>query len=79
MAERKRVPIDIDPEVAQILGKLAVDANVTESEILDRAVRRYHLRSILSRTRSRSDLDEDQAMALAREELKAVRTARHAA
>lgn len=79
MAERKQVPIDVDPEVAQILGKLAAEANLTESRILDRAVRRYHLRSVLSRARSRSDLDEDHAMALARGELNATRLARRGA
>lgn len=79
MAERKRLEIDVDPEVAEIIGKLAADEQVTEGEILDRAVRAYHMRALLARIRSRSDLDEDQAMALAREELKAVRAARRAA
>ncbi len=79
MAEPNRVKIDVDPKVAEILGKLAADANVTEGEILERAVRAYEVRAVLSRIRSRSDLDEDQAMALSREELRAVRAARRAA
>jgi hypothetical protein len=34
-----------------------------------RAIRAYDLRSLLAQIRERSDLDEDQALALAREEL----------
>jgi hypothetical protein len=79
MAARRQLNIDVDPEVAEILHKLAADAHVTEGEILDRAVRAYDVRSVLARIRARADLDEDQAMALAREELKAVRAARRAA
>lgn len=79
MAERQKLNTDVDPEVAEILRKLAADADLTEGEILDRAVRAYDIRTVLARIHSRSDLDEDQAMALAREELKAVRAARRAA
>jgi hypothetical protein len=42
-------------------------------------MRTYDTRTALARFRARSDLDEDQAMALAREELKAVRAGRRAA
>ncbi len=78
MATRERVNVDLDVEVAAILRKHAAKAYVSEGEILDRAVRAYDLRALLTRLQAKSDLDEDQAMALAREELKAARTARRA-
>jgi hypothetical protein len=37
------------------------------------------MRALLAKLRSKSDLDDDQAMALAREELKAMRAERKAA
>lgn len=79
MATRERVNVDLDAEVAAILRKHAAEARVSEGEILDRAVRAYDLRALLSRLQAQSDLDDDQAMALAREELKAARMARRAA
>jgi hypothetical protein len=79
MAERQQLNIDVDPSVAEILRKLAAEAHLSEGEIVDRAVRTYDIRTVLARIRSRSDLDEDQAIALAREELKAVRAGRRAA
>jgi hypothetical protein len=79
MATRERVNVDLDAEVAAILRKHAAEAHVSEGEILDRAVRAYDLRGLLARLQANSDLDEDQAMALAREELKAARAARRGA
>ena len=49
---------------------------MSEGEIVDRAIRAIDLRSLVARIRERSDLDEEQAMALAREELRAVRAER---
>jgi hypothetical protein len=73
---RQHVSIDLDAEVAAILRAHAVEANVSEGEIVDRAIRAYDLRALVARIRERSDLDEEQAMALAREELRAARTER---
>ncbi len=64
MATRERVNVDLDAEVAAILRKHAAEAHVSEGEILDRAVRAYDLRALLARLQAKSDLDEDQAMAL---------------
>lgn len=77
MATRETVSVDLDAEVAAILRKHAAEAHV--SEIVDRAIRAYDLRGLLTRLQEQSDLDEDEAMALAREELKAVRAARRTA
>ena len=78
MAARERVNVDLDTEVAAILRKHAAEAHVSEGEILDRALRAYDLRALLARLQAQSDLDEEQAMGLAREELKAARAARRA-
>ena len=71
MAIRERVSVDLDTEVTAILLKHAAQAHATEGEIVDRAVRAYDLRALLRRLQAASELDDDQAMALAREELRA--------
>ena len=79
MAAREQVSIDLDAEVAAMLRAHAAEAHLSEGEIVDRAIRAYDLRSLLAQIRERSDLDEDEAIALAREELKAARAERDAA
>lgn len=71
--------IDLDADVAAILRAHAAEAHLSEGEIVDRAIRAYDLRSLLAQIRERSDLDEDQALALAREELQAARAKRDTA
>lgn len=71
--------IDLDADVAAILRAHAAEAHLSEGEIVDRAIRAYDLRSLLAQIRERSDLDEGEAIALAREELKAARAERDAA
>jgi hypothetical protein len=73
------VNVDLDAEVVEIIRRHAARAHVSEAEIIERAVRAYDLRTLLVRLQARSDLDDDQAMALAREELIAARLARHTA
>ncbi|MGO9898637.1 MAG: hypothetical protein ACLP0J_02830 [Solirubrobacteraceae bacterium] len=79
MAARQHVSIDLDADVAAILRAHAAEAHLSEGEIVDRAIRAYDLRSLLAQIRERSDLDEDQALALAREELQAARAERDTA
>ncbi len=76
---RQQMNVDLNAEVASILRSHAAEAHVSEGEIVDRAIRAYDLHSLVARIRSRSDLDEDAAMALAREELHAARAERDAA
>jgi hypothetical protein len=72
MAAREQVSIDLDAEVAAILRAHAAEAHVSEGEIVDRAIRANDLRALIARIRERSDLDdEEQTMALPREELQA--------
>jgi hypothetical protein len=73
------VSIDLDADVAAILRAHAAEAQLTQGEIVDRAIRAYDLRSLLAQLRERSDLDEAQALALAREELQAARAERDTA
>jgi hypothetical protein len=79
MAARKQLNIDLDAEVASILRSHAAEAHVSEGEIVDRAIRAYDLRLLITRIRERSDLDEDAAIALVREELHVARAERDAA
>ena len=74
MSSRERMTIELDAEVVALLRARAAEAQVSESEIVARAVRALDLRALVAQIRSRSDLDEEAAMALAREELEAVRT-----
>jgi hypothetical protein len=78
-ASRQHIHVDLDAEVASILRSRAAEAHVSEGEIVDLAIRAYDLRSLATRIRARSDLDEDAAMALVREELHAARAEREAA
>lgn len=78
LTQRQRVTLDLDQDVAALLAACAADAHVSEGEIVERAVRAMDLRALVTRIRERSDLDEDEAMRLVREELRAART-EHAA
>lgn len=71
--QRRRVTLDLDEAVAALLASCAADAHVSESEIVERAVRAMDLRALATRVRARSDLDDDDAMALVQEELRAAR------
>jgi hypothetical protein len=79
MAAQQHLNIDLDAEVASILRSHAAKAHVSEGGIVDRAIRAYDLRSLVARIRERSDLDEDAAIALVREELHAACAQRDAA
>ncbi len=76
--ERQQVILNLDREVAALLATCAADAEVTESEIVEQAVRALDLRALVTRIRDRSDLDEDAAMKLVGEELRAARVERAA-
>ncbi len=73
MADRETISIELDAEVASWLRAQAADADLSEGEIVGRALRAADLRSLAAQIRARSDLDEDAAMRLVREELAAAR------
>jgi len=60
-------------EVASIMRAYAAAARASDGELVDWAVRACDLRSLLTRIRARSDVDEDAALALVREELHVAR------
>jgi len=76
--KRQRVILDLDQEVAALLAACAADAELSESEIVERAVRAMDLRALVARIRDRCDLDEDVATQLVGEELRAARAERAA-
>lgn len=73
MAKRERVSFDLDAEVLRVLRARAAESGVSESEMFERAFCAADLQDLLKDIRRRSDLDEDEAMQLAREELSAAR------
>jgi hypothetical protein len=73
MPEREPVTVELDVEVAAMLREHAAAERVSEGEIVERALRAADLRALVGRIRDRSDLDEDAAMRLVSEELKAAR------
>lgn len=78
LMQRQRVILDLDQEVAALLAASAADAHVSEGEIVERALRAMDLRALVARIRARSELDEDEAMGLVQEELRAARADRAA-
>ena len=74
MSRRERVTVELDAEVASLLRDRAAEGKVSEGEIVERALRAADLRALVVQIRSRSDLDADAAMELARGELKAARS-----
>lgn len=73
MASRERISVELDTELLSRLRAQAADANVSEGEIGERALRVADLRALIARIRSRSDLDADASEPLVREELRAAR------
>jgi hypothetical protein len=74
--EREAVAVELDVEVAAMLREHAAAEHVSEGELVERALPAVDLRALVGRSRGRSDLDEDAAMRLGNEELKAVRAGR---
>jgi hypothetical protein len=73
MPEREAVTVELDVEVAAMLREQAAAGQVSEGEIVERALRAADLRVLVGRIRGRSGLDADAAMRLVKEELQAVR------
>jgi hypothetical protein len=73
VASRQRISVELDTELLSRLRAQAAEANVSEGEIVERALRVADLRALIAQIRSRSDLDAEASTQLVREELKAVR------
>jgi hypothetical protein len=73
VASRQRISVELDAELLSRLRAQAAEANVSEGEIVERALRAADLRALIAQVRSRSDLDADASEQLVREELRAAR------
>lgn len=74
----RRVTIEVDDEVAALLAASAAEAQISEGELVERALRAMDLRSLVAQIRQRSELDEDAALQLVNAELRAARAERAA-
>lgn len=75
---RRQVTLELDQEIADLLAASAADARVSEGQLVERALRAVDLRVLVERIRGRSDLDEDAAIKLVNDELRAARAERAA-
>jgi hypothetical protein len=75
---RRRVTLDLDAEVASTIEARLHTPRSLRARSSDRTIRAIDLRALVARIRERSDLDEDAALRLAGEELRAVRSERAA-
>ena len=73
VASRQRISVELDAELLSRLRTQAAEANVSEGEIVERALRVADLRALIAQIRSRSDLDAEASTQLVREELRAAR------
>jgi hypothetical protein len=64
MPQRSPVTVELDVEVAAILREQAATGQVSEGEIVERALRAADLRVLVGRIHDRSDLDGETAMRL---------------
>lgn len=85
--ERRKTTVYLDPDVLTATKVLAAARSLSESQVVEDALRAYlgngeldaaraGLRSLMDRIAGRSELDDDEAMALAVEEVGAVRAKR---
>jgi hypothetical protein len=74
----RRVTIEVDDEVAALLAANAAEAQISEGEFVERALRAMDLRNLVAQIRQRSELDEDAALELVNADLRATRAERAA-
>lgn len=79
MAEKKKVTLYVDAEVMRAARVRAARTDRRDSEIVEEALRAYLGFDVLASVWGRSDLDEDQAMALAVDAVHESRAERRAA
>lgn len=73
-----RVTIEVADEVAALLAASAAEAQISEGEFVERALRAMDLRNLVAQIRQRSELDEDAALKLVNAELRVARAERAA-
>ena len=73
---RRAATVRLDDEVLDAIRREAARSGRSEDEVVEDAVRRYLGPSVLDRLSERNRLDEDEAMAIALEEVSAYRQER---
>jgi predicted transcriptional regulator len=74
---RRKTTLYLDDELLQAAADLAARSGRRESDVIEEALRRYlGLESIVRRIQARGDLDEDESLAVAYNELDALRAKR---
>ena len=74
-----RSSVELSDDVAEAVRRVANRTGRSEAEVVELAVRRFVAPSILDRLWGRATLTEDEAMAIAVEEVRAMRTGRRSA
>lgn len=75
---RTKATVYLDPEVLRAARIRAARTGKRDSDVVEDALREYLGLAVIDRIRSRSDLDPDEALALAYDELRKVRRERRA-
>ncbi len=74
---RRRTTLYLDDELLQAAAARAARTGMAQRDVIEDALRRYlGLEDLVRRIQSRGDLDEDESLSLAYEELDAFRTGR---
>lgn len=73
---RAKTTIYLDPQVLRATRVAAARAGKRDSDVVEDALREYLGLAVIERIRSRSDLDANEAMELAYDELHAMRRER---
>jgi hypothetical protein len=73
---RSKATIYLDPQVLRAMRVAAARAGKRDSDVVEEALREYLGLAVIDRIRAKADLDEDEAMRLAYEELHAMRRER---
>lgn len=75
---RTKATVYLDPEVLRAARIRAARTGKRDSDVVEDALREYLGLAVIDRIRSRSDLDPDEALRLAYDELRKVRRERRA-
>jgi hypothetical protein len=70
---KKKTTVYVEEDLLRSARVAAARAGKPDSDILEEALRRYLLTDVLERVWARSDLDEEQALTLAYDELHKMR------
>jgi hypothetical protein len=76
---RAKTTIYLDPQVLRATRVAAARAGKRDSDVVEDALREYLGLAVIDRIRSRANLEEDEAMRLAYDELHAMRRERREA